>query len=517
VVELRSRVVVPPGDTRVLGLRLLGGEVDYVFGLAPASVWAREAGPLLIGLALLAGSGLLRVDWKGGWRLQAAGACAAIVTCVVLWPLDAPVGITLATVLAVAWTLNAMLPSPAPAARLARLAVLVIVVAFATVMVGHAVDLPRQDDWPEIVHRLRLAENGQWDRMDWFAQSSQHRHAAPRLLLLAMAAATSWCASAFAWVAVLAHIGSWLSVVWLIRGELDEWAVLAFSLVWFSPAQYESFVWGWALHGGLTLLFSILAVVAVEARRGPVGVLLAIACCTLASYSTAPGLISWIVCVGLLMARRRRHAAVVLLLAAVSCGATYFARYVPNGEYAALQFRIVDESLSAREGIGVALGLFAQPLGLAPRAAALVGASLLSLLLLGARSSGTRRRLALAGLGLAWWLATVLGRYDGTTSMLAISRYGWTVLPLWALLASTPRPRVLRAAALALCAIGGVQGWANGGVAVDGWRSAMETQRDELLAGYSPTGTALHWAPEVIPGMLEDLRRWRYSLYRNTP
>ena len=94
----------------------------------------------------------------------------------------------------------------------------------------------------------------------------QHRHAVPRLVLLAVALATSWSASAVAWVAVLAHIGCWLSVVWLMRDELDDWALVALSLVWFSP-QYESFVWGWALHGGLTLLFSVLAIVAVEARR----------------------------------------------------------------------------------------------------------------------------------------------------------------------------------------------------------------------------------------------------------
>jgi hypothetical protein len=517
VVEIRPRTVVPPGDPRVIGMKLLGGQVDYAFGLAAGAVWVRQIGPLLIVVALLVGSGLLPVRGKHDWRVEFAGAGAAALVGVAMWPLAAPVSIPLVILLVVAPTLMALLPPRSNPARLARLTVLVIVAAFATLMVVHAVDLPRQDEWPEIVHRLRLAKHGQWDGMDWFAQSSQHRHAVPRLVLVAVALATSWSASAVAWVAVVVHIASWLAVVWLMRADLDDWSLLALSLVWFSPAQYESFIWGWALHGGLTLLFSVIALVAIEARRGRAGVLVAVACCTLASYCTAPGLVSWIVCAGVLVAHQRWQAASCLALSGVTCLLTYFVGYVRPGEYAALQFRIADHTLGVGSAIGVALGVLAQPFGLAPGAAAIVGASWLSLVLAAAGRAVAPHRLGLALLGVAWWLATILGRYDGTTSMLAISRYGWTVLPLWTLLAATPRPPALRLAALALCAVAGTLGWTNGAVAIDRWHGAMDTARDALLSGYTPEGTALYWAPEAIPDMLTDLRRWRYSLYRDQP
>jgi hypothetical protein len=203
------------------------------------------------------------------------------------------------------------------------------------------------------------------------------------------------------------------------------------------------------------------------------------------------------------------------VLAGVSCVGTYFAGYVHPSDLAALRFRIFHESTGLRTAIDVALGALAQPVGLASHGAALAGLCLLSLLVLGALRPIPGPGVALGVLGFAWWMATILGRYDGNTALSSISRYGWTALPLWALLARTRRPRAMRAAALAVCAIAGAYGWAHGMVLADSWRSAMETGRDEILSGYQPVGTALYWAPENLPGMQADLRRWRYSLYRD--
>jgi hypothetical protein len=264
----------------------------------------------------------------------------------------------------------------------------------------------------------------------------------------------------------------------------------------------------------LTLLFSVLALMALQARRDRLGVLAAAMCCALASYCTAPGLVSWMACGGVLVASRRWRDTSWLVLAATLCAATYFVGYVRPGGYAALQFRIVSEAGAGRTALDVVLGALALPFALQPPAATIAGASLLVLGVLGMFVRISIGGAALGTLGLAWWLATVLGRYDGTPALLSISRYGWAVLPLWVLLARTPRPGVLRAAALALCAIAGAHGWTRGVVLVDGWRGAMETTRDAMLSGYQPQDTALHWAPATLPGLQEDLRRWRYSLYR---
>ena len=93
MVEIWPRVVVPPGTTRVLGVRLLGGEVDYELRCRFRGRVGQGGGALLVVLALLAGSGVLQIGRPDARRLAVAGACAVMLGCVALWPLAAPVGV----------------------------------------------------------------------------------------------------------------------------------------------------------------------------------------------------------------------------------------------------------------------------------------------------------------------------------------------------------------------------------------------------------------------------------------
>jgi hypothetical protein len=313
------------------------------------------------------------------------------------------------------------------------------------------------------------------------------------------------------------HVAAWLLIVRLLRPHMGTSEALALAVVWFAPGQYESFLWGWALHGGLTLGLGLAAIaVADRARTWRAMPMLALACVG-ASLSTATGLATWPIAVGVLIARHRFALAGGLLACALACGAAYFTGYVKPDGYHQLQFLLLAPR-HAVSALKILLGIAGLPFGL-PSAGAVAAGALL--VVLGSMSIAARARTTVAGaavgvLGATWWLAAALGRYDGTDGILAIARYGWTALLLWAVLVSARTPRVLRSTVVASFFVLGVASWWHAPRVIDAWRSNMQTQRDELLHGVGVPRPGLFWAPELIPALDATLRDWQFSYHRRS-
>jgi hypothetical protein len=221
----------------------------------------------------------------------------------------------------------------------------------------------------------------------------------------------------------------------------------------------------------------------------------------------------------LLLARRRWRAAALLGALAAACVASYFRGYVAPGSYHDMQFLLLSGQHAAAAARVIA-GLSALPFGLAAATAPYAGGALLALAVAVAVAVRLTRIPLLVGalgvVGSVWLLSTALGRYDGTDVVLTISRYGWTALLVWAAVLAVPKPKTLQLACGTLAIVLGAASWWSAPRDIDRWRSTLETQRDAFLQGHMTATAGLFWSPEVLPGLVEQLRVWRYSLYRTS-
>lgn len=181
------------------------------------------------------------------------------------------------------------------------LAALITLVPFAylvrMVMLRY-VDVPLWDSW-EMVPRLQHMYSGSLTFTDFWGQHNEHRPFVPVAILLLLARFSDWD---MRWEAVLnivlsvgifAVYAAYLRTAWRTRGGAPVWMVPVFSLLLFSPVQWENFLWGWQAQLLLCALVTALGAYLISCgpQRGALGG--AIACGVCASYSFGSGLFFW--------------------------------------------------------------------------------------------------------------------------------------------------------------------------------------------------------------------------------
>jgi hypothetical protein len=187
--------------------------------------------------------------------------------------------------------------------------------------------VPFWDQW-ELVPLLEKMHNGTLSIRDLWAQHNEHRILFPHSVMLALAAVSGWSIYCELLTSFALVVGTMLFLRSLLKrtfgGSVPIWVGILFSVVVFSPVQWENWTWGWQIQIFMNALAVVVAVWAMDRWPGQLkGVLAAIAATVVASYSFSNGLFAW-VAVGLfLLLRKPRkwgHVGLWALAAAVTIG-----------------------------------------------------------------------------------------------------------------------------------------------------------------------------------------------------
>src|SRR4030095_7978330 len=132
-----------------------------------------------------------------------------------------------------------------------------------------------------------------------WAQHNEHRPLFPITVLLGLARLTRWntkweiVLTVAVGAAIFAMHCTYLRSAWRTHGGVPVWLAPVFSVLLFSPLQWENWLWGWQI----TVLLCALAMVvaAYLAAGGARGLRLSgmLGCGLVATFSFAAGLVVW--------------------------------------------------------------------------------------------------------------------------------------------------------------------------------------------------------------------------------
>jgi hypothetical protein len=215
----------------------------------------------------------------------------------------------------------------------------------------HWTNVPFWDEW-EFVSIIRAHHDGTLTFAAFWAQHNEHRILFPNLVMFALAWATRWDVRfEMALSLVIATASFGLLLLTMRRTVPLRWAALALappaSLVYFSPVQWENWLWGWQIEWFMAVAGLLLAVwalcgwhsagpaTATEPAPQPAPpwrqLAVAMAGATLSTYSLGSGMLVWAACLPLVLfsPRLRRWTPVWVAVAAVEA-LLYFHNYTPG-------------------------------------------------------------------------------------------------------------------------------------------------------------------------------------------
>lgn len=193
-------------------------------------------------------------------------------------------------------------------------------------------DVPYWDEW-ELAPLLAAGEAGSLTFSDYLELHGGHRYVVPKLILTQVALATGWnvrvqlllnLAIAFASFVMIALIAAPIG-----RGRQGGVALIGSSLAFFSFSQYDNWLWGWMVGFFLTIALIIAAIALLSRARWffPGRLALAAFICSIATFSSGFGAVSWIALAPLVWmeASRPRHAVLAWMSVGAACIAAYWA------------------------------------------------------------------------------------------------------------------------------------------------------------------------------------------------
>ncbi len=162
------------------------------------------------------------------------------------------------------------------------------------------VEVPILDQW-WLLPLLVLQREGRLTLADIWLQNAEHRMFFPKLIMLLLARWTSWdlryevAINFFLTVVGSFAMGAYL---WRLRNVLESSALTlplaVLSLVLFSPAPFENWLWSWQVPYFLVQLSVIVCVICLSlASHTSVCFVFAVASTIVASFSFASGLVIW--------------------------------------------------------------------------------------------------------------------------------------------------------------------------------------------------------------------------------
>ena len=227
---------------------------------------------------------------------------------------------------------------PASAALRAAwlVAIALVPLITAALVATRGVNVPFGDQWTGLGVLFERAEAGTLVFNDFWAQHNEHRPLIPRVFQFAMAYVTAWDIRAELAVNLAVAVATFVLLLVVLRRSLDRLAYLAAacatSVLFFSPIQYENWLWGWQLEWFLANLAAVGVAWAltVTIDRSPRrGLAIAAGCAVVATFSLGQGLLVWPAGLAVLLLRRRPWRAWAGIAAAVIL--VYYGNYTEPG------------------------------------------------------------------------------------------------------------------------------------------------------------------------------------------
>lgn len=398
------------------------------------------------------------------------------------------------------------------------------------VLVGYVaiygVNVPHWDQW-EFVSALGRSFDGNFSFADVWDLHNEHRLVIPRLLMVGMAHVSGWNILWEMWLDVLLAVGLFAVVVRSLK--LSRWSVALASLIVFSLAAWENWLWGWQVQILLNVLAATASLSLLQVDPLPrirfVGALLLGA---VAFYSFGNGILLAPLGACMLLYLRRDRSQYVLagiwLAAWALIAVPYFIGFETPDAHPALESPL-SSPLNYPLYVCAYLGRLVAPFSSVwvVAAAGAFGLLLLlgSALVLGSRSAAERRAmvlpLALAGYAIGSAVLTGVGRAGFGAAQALSPRYVTISLLLWvalvALLGRAVPPRFRAAGAVGLAVVLIYSG-VRGGLAGAGWSEDRRLGHEALVEGRNGDLSKLHPDPARVRELKLVLVRHRLSAFR---
>ena len=421
-------------------------------------------------------------------------------------------------------------------------------VALVAILWRYHVDVFYWDQW-ELVPAVDKAFQGTLSFADLWAQHNEHRPFFPRLVMVSLAWATGWNTLAevalnVAMMSVLVPALWWTTRQWRHDGDAPlpaaTWPTV--SLLLFSPAQWQNWMWGWQLVFFLALVANILGLTLLCRSRAGWGSWTAAALLGIVgSYSFGACLLYWPVALVVLVVRRdpaRWWRVVAWGAVAVLVSAVYAHGWQPNPYHPKPASNFVDARSLVRLGYYVAtiLGSPLAPHNWKPAfVAGNVGTTLFAWLTWRAWRRGRLDAegllpfaLGLYALGIAGLIG--LGRAGLGIEQALESRYITISLWLWvsvvlSLASLTAEPshdgpswllrHVYTVTAATVVAGLLVNGWPHGLQQCRAWQQQLSPAREALIRGTDKQLIQrLYPVAEIVMERRAVLQRWHLSVFR---
>jgi hypothetical protein len=182
---------------------------------------------------------------------------------------------------------------------------------------AYGVPVPYWDQW-ELVPLLQKLNNHSLGFADLWAQHNEHRIVLPRAVMLFLARLTGWniyyeFVTSFL-IALATFILLWSMLRKTFEGRPPVWLLVAFSLVAFSPIQYDNWLWGWQIQFFMTNLGAVAAVWSLQKWPDRFkGLAFAIIAVVFSSFSLGSGLFLWMAIMPVIFLARPRNWSHIIL------------------------------------------------------------------------------------------------------------------------------------------------------------------------------------------------------------
>jgi len=206
----------------------------------------------------------------------------------------------------------------------------------------NAVNVPYWDEWDDDLAGFFLKwKTGGLGFGDFWAQHNESRLVLPRMVFLALGSGSHWnlcwqMAATFLLAGGAAVMVFWLGRKTFAERPLTAWlATVIASLLIFSPAQYQAWLWGLEMILYLPLVFILASLLVLQRNfTWRTKLFFCAALATLSTYSFSNGLLAWPVLFPVLFLagggrglRNNRRAALLWLFAFLANVALYFQDY----------------------------------------------------------------------------------------------------------------------------------------------------------------------------------------------